>query len=121
MRFLHGHGKKGKYIARKLSPEVSVDSRYLELLVIYTERAWSYALELKDLSENPAHFRSGHHSTKKLRKARLWADQLLEICEAVADERTILEATAYNAYITSYLYVHEKLAKEAIQPLFKAK
>src|SRR5574343_1229381 len=66
LKFLYGHGKFEKKL---ITPEQCQDNRYLLLLLFNAERAWSYAMQLRQhLSSNPSSLTKRHLLTR-LRKA----------------------------------------------------
>ncbi len=54
------------------------------------ERAWAYAMQLKDDAATNSRVRS--HMHRRLAKAVLHAQHLEKICNARANQKTILEA-----------------------------
>jgi signal recognition particle subunit SRP68 len=74
----------------------------LLLVLTEAERAWAYAMALKDdaamnQDDNKPTERLAVHMKKRLRKAVRVATALLELCKKYANERTIVEAEAYLA------------------------
>jgi hypothetical protein len=58
-----------------------------------TERAWAYAMELKQESTNSLETRKHHHLTKRLKRAAQHAEKLVTLCEQnTVDARTVLDA-----------------------------
>lgn len=83
-------------------PDKINSSRYIELLVVYVERAWAHGLTLKSehaVSERGGKSRVRHAYIKKFRRAAHWADQLVESVKLHCDQRTFLESEAYSAWI----------------------
>lgn len=78
---------------QKEVPENFTDVRYLHLFVYDTERAWAYAMELKQESTNSLDTRKHHHLTKRLKRAAQHAEKLVTLCEQnTVDARTVLDA-----------------------------
>jgi hypothetical protein len=70
-------------------PKINFGTRYLELLLVYAERAWALAMEKKS-DDAP---RSKFYFKRRLHKATIWADKLEELCNRVAMDKTKLEAS----------------------------
>lgn len=79
-----------------LAPPVN---RFLHILAFQAERAWAFALELKKENEKELKLRRRAHLVRRLRKAQLWAAELLRVATECCDARTILEADAYEALL----------------------
>lgn len=74
-------------------PQEINDVRYLHLYVYESERAWSFAMELKQESANSMDTRQRHHVVKRLKKASQYAQQLYTLCEnQTVEVRTVLDA-----------------------------
>ena len=65
-------------------------SRYLLYVLVKAERAWSFAMSLKD--EAAANLRIRVHMHKRLAKAVKHAKFLETICNSRSDKKTILES-----------------------------
>ncbi|CAI5987422.1 unnamed protein product [Closterium sp. NIES-65] len=104
LRFLHG---KGKYQRKSLEPNTVTDVRHLHIPLFSAERAWAYAMELKQaISEagsaaaaQAAFARKRAHLLRRLARAARWADGFSRLCAARADSKTALEAEAYASYM----------------------
>ncbi|CEG38668.1 signal recognition particle 68 kda protein [Plasmopara halstedii] len=112
-KFTHGKGKQ--YMNKKVDIETATENRLLYLPLYNAERAWGYAMQLKeddnlDKSENgeDANSRIKFHLNGRLRKAAEWSQRLAEICAVRADVRTSLEAEAYAAYMAGNLAFHRE-------------
>ncbi|CAJ0859699.1 2332_t:CDS:10 [Entrophospora sp. SA101] len=111
LKFTHG---KGRFTQKN---EVNVSSlndvRVLHIVLFDTERAWSYAMELKRESRSTGDLRKKHHLIRKLKKAEKCAKQLEHLCSreiGKVDTRTVLEAQAYSSLMSGYLTIYEKLS-----------
>lgn len=85
-------------------PDSKTSSRFLELLVIQSERSWAHGLTLKSefaLSDNDSRGKIRHRYLHKFRRAVFWSSELLSLAHRACDSQTILEATAYNAWLES--------------------
>eukprot|EP01120_Amphizonella_sp_Union-15-10_P016614 TRINITY_DN8860_c0_g1_i4.p1 TRINITY_DN8860_c0_g1~~TRINITY_DN8860_c0_g1_i4.p1 ORF type:complete len:567 (-),score=108.89 TRINITY_DN8860_c0_g1_i4:99-1799(-) len=118
LKFLMGSRRKVSQKRSQLQLEKVNDVRYLELYLFYSERAWSYAMELKDDVENP---RAKFHSLKRFKKAVKWANQLNKLCHEFADERTILEAESYCSWTHGNLFLEIEDWKKARDEFIKAR
>uniref|UniRef100_K3XAM4 Signal recognition particle subunit SRP68 n=1 Tax=Globisporangium ultimum (strain ATCC 200006 / CBS 805.95 / DAOM BR144) TaxID=431595 RepID=K3XAM4_GLOUD len=113
VKFTHGKGKI--FLNKKVDAETATEARHLYLPLYNAERAWSYAMQLKeddnlDKAEHgeDANTRIKFHLTGRLRKASDWSQRLATICAAKADARTSLEAEAYAAYMAGNLAFHRE-------------
>ncbi|CAH0475639.1 unnamed protein product [Peronospora belbahrii] len=113
VKFMHGKGKQ--YVNKKVDIETATENRLLYLPLYNAERAWGFAMQLKeddnlDKSENgeDANSRIKFHLNGRLRKAADWSQRLAEICAARADARTSLEAEAYAAYMAGNFAFHRE-------------
>ena len=111
VRFLHG---RGKFVAKRVTPDIVSGERHLLIPLFLAERAWSYAMQLKqELASSSS--RSRHHVTRRLTKAALWASELHELAQATADTRSALETEAYCATMHAHLRLEKEELKEALQ------
>lgn len=95
-------GNRHKYTGRKVTVELLKDPRYLLLELMSAERAWSYAMQLKQEANTEP--RKRFHLVSRLRKAAKHAEALERLCEGKRiDARTKLEAQAYAAYMAGML------------------
>uniref|UniRef100_A0AAV1UYH6 Signal recognition particle subunit SRP68 n=1 Tax=Peronospora matthiolae TaxID=2874970 RepID=A0AAV1UYH6_9STRA len=120
VKFTHGKGKQ--FINKKVDAETAIEHRLLYLPLYKAERAWAYAMQLKeddnlDKLENgeDANSRIKFHLTGRLRKAAEWSQRLAAICTVRADARTSLEAEAYAAYMAGNLAFHREEHVEALE------
>lgn len=82
----------------------SGDERFLYIPLMLAERAWSYAMQLRQ--ESNTEQRKKFHLVNKLRKACTYALQMQELCSVSArvDGKTKLEVEAYVACMHGYLH-----------------
>lgn len=95
--------------------------RMLLIPLCLAERAWSYAMQLKQ--ETPDQPRRRFHLVRRLKKASEHAQRFEKLChdsESPCSEKTKLEATAYAAYITGLYQVERENWTEAKDNLSKA-
>ncbi|CAN1297763.1 Signal recognition particle subunit SRP68 [Linum perenne] len=90
LKFTHG---RGKYTRRSITEATVTEIRFLHLLLYTAERAWSHAMEKRQLSDGP-NARQRIYLIGRLRKAVKWANQFSRLCAAKGDSKTSLEAEA---------------------------
>ncbi|XP_017122320.1 signal recognition particle subunit SRP68 [Drosophila elegans] len=95
------------------------DERFIHIPLISAERAWAYAMQLKQESNTEP--RKRFHLVNKLRRACFYALQLQELCNTEAfDARTKLECEAYVAWMHGTLHFELQLWKSAGEHLKRA-
>ncbi|CAN1297764.1 Signal recognition particle subunit SRP68 [Linum perenne] len=99
LKFTHG---RGKYTRRSITEATVTEIRFLHLLLYTAERAWSHAMEKRQLSDGP-NARQRIYLIGRLRKAVKWANQFSRLCAAKGDSKTSLEAEAYASYMNGTL------------------
>lgn len=127
-------------------PEEFQDNRYLQLYVFEAERAWAYAMELKQESTNSMETRQKHHLIKRLRRSSQHALKLVELCEKqTVDSKTVFDVKVYKAFkgrkrekkliilfffikkkayavlMKGYLFFEQQKWKEALDQLIEAR
>jgi signal recognition particle subunit SRP68 len=108
------------YKPRPLELKHITEARYLELPLFQAERAWSYAMQLKDdLNEDKPRLR--FHLLKRLDKAIKHAQELERLCATCADTRTQLEAEGYSAWLSGTLRLEREQHQEAMVKFSLAK
>uniref|UniRef100_A0A4W3GW12 Signal recognition particle subunit SRP68 n=1 Tax=Callorhinchus milii TaxID=7868 RepID=A0A4W3GW12_CALMI len=94
--------------------------RYLLLVLINAERAWSYAMQLKQEANTEP--RKRFHLFSRLKKAVKHGEELERLCESNrVDAKTKLEAQAYTAYLTGMLNFELQEWKRAMEALHTCK
>ena len=92
------------------------DEKFLYLPLIQAERAWGYAMQLKQESNTEP--RKKFHLISRLRKAVSHALHLEYICQSpLCDARTKLEAQAYAAWTQGSLFFELQDWKQASEKL----
>ncbi|MBA0821189.1 hypothetical protein Goarm_018060 [Gossypium armourianum] len=76
--------------------------RFLHVVLYMAERAWSHAMEKRQLPDGP-NARQRIYLIGRLRKAVKWADLFSHLCSVKGDSRTSLEAEAYASYMKGNL------------------
>ncbi|KAK2528551.1 Srp68 [Columba guinea] len=113
-------GNRHKFTGKKVTEEILSDNRYLLLILMDAERAWSYAMQLKQEANTEP--RKRFHLLSRLRKAVKHAEELERLCESNrVDAKTKLEAQAYTAYLTGMLRFEHQEWKAAMEAFNKCK
>ncbi|KAG5041379.1 hypothetical protein JHK85_013855 [Glycine max] len=99
LKFTHG---RGKYAKRALTESTVTEVRFLHVILYTAERAWSHAMEKRQLPNGP-NARQRIYLIGRLRKAVKWATLFSQLCAVKADSRTSLEAEAYESYMKGSL------------------
>ncbi|XP_014206574.1 signal recognition particle subunit SRP68 [Copidosoma floridanum] len=91
-------GDKRHYRRRDVTALMVTDDKFLQIPLTLAERAWSYAMQLRQESNTEP--RKKFHLVSRLRKAGAFAEQLQNLIDSInCNARTKLEAKAYVAYI----------------------
>ncbi|XP_056265620.1 signal recognition particle subunit SRP68 [Pseudoliparis swirei] len=113
-------GNRHKFIGKKITVEMLSDSRYLLLVLMEAERAWSYAMQLKQEANTEP--RKRFHLLARLRKAAKHSEKLEKLCESPrVDAKTKLEAQAYTSYLTGMVVFELQEWKLAMEAFNKCK
>ncbi|KAA8531360.1 hypothetical protein F0562_006069 [Nyssa sinensis] len=99
LKFTHG---RGKYTKKAITATTVTEVRFLHLVLYTAERAWSHAMEKRQLPDGP-NARQRSYLIGRLRKAVKWASLFAELCAIKGDSRTSLEAEAYASYMKGSL------------------
>lgn len=99
------------------------DARYLQIPLMCAERSWAYGVQLK--ADNAAaaqmNARWRHHSISRLAKAVKWAQFLESVCKVHGDNRTQLEAEAYESFMSGTYLVEKEEWSEASAKLTRCR
>ncbi|OXU28183.1 hypothetical protein TSAR_003634 [Trichomalopsis sarcophagae] len=91
-------GDRRHFKRRDVIAPMVTDDKFLQIPLTMAERAWSYAMQLRQESNTEP--RKKFHLVSRLRKAGTYALELQNLIESIdCDPRTKLEAQAYVAYI----------------------
>ncbi|XP_015254604.1 PREDICTED: signal recognition particle subunit SRP68 [Cyprinodon variegatus] len=113
-------GNRHKFVGKKVTVEILSDSRYLLLVLMEAERAWSYAMQLKQEANTEP--RKKFHLLARLRKAAKHSEKLEKLCESPrVDAKTKLEAQAYTAYLNGMVHFELQEWKLAMEAFNKCK
>ncbi|KAL5982923.1 hypothetical protein ACLOJK_017002 [Asimina triloba] len=99
LKFTHG---RGKYSRRNITESTVTEVRFLHVVLYMAERAWSHAMEKRQLPDGPSACQR-IYLIGRLRKAVKWASLFSQLCAAKGDSRTSLEAEAYASYMKGTL------------------
>ena len=112
--FNHGRGRN--FVPREVTEEdVKGDFNCLLIPLLNAERAWSYAMQLKQaIARGGGHAAVTNHLLRRLSKAVKWSGLLESLCAACADERTGLEANAYAAWMAGNLHLEREAWAQAL-------
>merc|ERR1712223_971815 len=101
--------------------EISSEAKHLQVPLMNAERAWAYAMQLK--FEMNTDSRKKFHMINRLRKAKVHADALEQLCinSTVVDARSKLETQAYAYWITGTLHFEMTNWAESLKTLNLAK
>ncbi|ETV94876.1 hypothetical protein H310_11532 [Aphanomyces invadans] len=120
LKFVHGKGKQ--FVPKEVTPDIASEVRHLMLPLYHSERAWSYAMQLREDERNDkdehgdeASSRIKFHLLGRLKKAVAWSDKLTALCAERADVRTNLEAEAYASYMSGNLALYKEEWKVALE------
>nr|CAG4645475.1 EOG090X04NF [Lynceus sp. MCZ IZ 141354] len=115
-------GDKKHFKKRDVTLEnIIKDARYLYIPLVQSERAWGYAMQLKqEFNTEP---RKRFHMVNKLRKAVKYASHLEYLCtsSAVCDARAKVEAQAYSSFIKGTLFFESRKWRQAMEEYQKCK
>ncbi|GLT83871.1 hypothetical protein SLE2022_021380 [Rubroshorea leprosula] len=99
LKFKHG---RGKYTRRAITESTVTEVRFLHVVLYMAERAWSHAMEKRQLPDGP-NARQRIYLIGRLRKAVKWANLFSHLCAIKGDSRTSLVAEAYASYMKGSL------------------
>lgn len=116
LKFHHG----ARFKKKTITPEIISDERYLELVLLFSERAWAESMSLKEI-DNDVNPRAKFHARRRLAKAAKWAAHLVSLCNAKATQRTVLEAESYHAWLWGNVLLEDEQWANALEFLVKAK
>ncbi|KDR24278.1 signal recognition particle subunit SRP68 [Zootermopsis nevadensis] len=112
-------GDKRHFKRKDVTEAMLKDERYLYIPLMIAERAWSYAMQLRQEANTEP--RKRFHLISRLRKATTNALHLQTLCESSkCDARTKLEAQAYVAWIHGSLHFELQMWMPAMENLKKA-
>ncbi|KAJ7957176.1 Signal recognition particle subunit SRP68 [Quillaja saponaria] len=116
LKFTHG---RGKYSRKAISESTVTEVRFLHMVLYTAERAWSHAMEKRQLPDGPV-ARQRIYLIGRLRKAVKWATLFSQLCAVKGDSRTSLEAEAYASYMKGNLLFEQDKNWDAALMNFKS-
>ncbi|XP_077248947.1 signal recognition particle-related / SRP-like protein isoform X3 [Tasmannia lanceolata] len=116
LKFTHG---RGKYNRRTITESTVTEVRFLHVVLYMAERAWSHAMEKRQLPDGP-NARQHIYLIGRLRKAVKWATLFAQLCAIKGDSRTSLEAEAYASYMKGTLLFEQDQSWETALMNFKS-
>lgn len=122
VKYKHANAK-GRYKAPVWPAAAQLDDvRWLEMLLMTAERAWSYAMQLKGEMAVAVEFNNATRkkSLRRFNRAVHWAEKLFEEAKVHADQRTCLEADAYYHYMYGTFILEKTNHNEALDKLTRA-
>lgn len=112
-------GDRRHFKRKDITPTMVSEDKFLQMPLIMAERAWSYAMQLRQESNTEP--RKKFHLISRLKKAAAYSVQLQDLIENInCDARTKLEAQAYVAWMNGSLQFELQLWKQAMENLQKA-
>ncbi|KAJ3676581.1 hypothetical protein LUZ60_003993 [Juncus effusus] len=115
LKFKHG---RGKYTRKAITESTITDVRHLHMVLYMAERAWSHAMEKRQLPDGP-NGKQRIYLLGRLRKAAKWASLFAQLCSVKADSRTSLESEAYASYMMGTLLFEQDKNWETALANFK--
>ncbi|XP_066263873.1 signal recognition particle subunit SRP68-like [Branchiostoma lanceolatum] len=113
-------GNRHKFQRKPITEELLSEQRFLLMPLMEAERAWSYAMQLKQ-EANTEH-RKQFHMVSRMKKAAGHAATLAKLCDSdKVDARTKLEAQAYSAWMQGSLEFEVQLWEAALNHFNEAK
>ncbi|KAL6259841.1 hypothetical protein P5V15_009751 [Pogonomyrmex californicus] len=112
-------GDRRHFKRKDITATMVSEDKFLQVPLIMAERAWSFAMQLRQESNTEP--RKKFHLISRLKKAAAYSLQLQELIENInCDARTKLEAQAYVAWMNGSLQFELQLWKQAMENLQKA-
>ena len=109
------YGRGRGFVKKVIEPGSATDVRHLFVPLMNAERAWSYAMQLKqETAEDGGESRRRFHLMRRLAKAHRWSEELRALCGARGDDRTALEGEAYAAWMGGNLHLEKENWEEAL-------
>ncbi|KAJ1799705.1 signal recognition particle subunit srp68 [Coemansia sp. RSA 2399] len=96
-------GSSTAYKPKAVTVELASEPKHIEILVLQAERAWAFAMDLRELYSRTEEPRQHYHLVRRLRAACKAGRQLADIAHVVCDLHTALAASAYWLHIQSQL------------------
>lgn len=111
--FLNKRGKQ--YVKNQFSVDNVKDSNSLYIPLMNAERAWAYAMEMKERSQKSHNARTFTHIGNKLKRATQHAHQLQQICYQTGDDMTKIQSDAYYYHMKGNELMEKEDWKAALE------
>jgi signal recognition particle subunit SRP68 len=100
-------------VKRDVDAKNAKDPRHLLIPLVEAERAWSFFMHVKQQQQPaPSPYARGH-GLRRLERAAHHAARLEAVCRDAAEPRTLIEATAYAAWMRGNVAMERQLWAEA--------
>ncbi|KAJ2839256.1 signal recognition particle subunit srp68 [Coemansia sp. 'formosensis'] len=99
-------GTSTTFRKKEVSADMVKSPEHLEILLLQAERAWAFAMDLRELYSRTEEPRQRYHLIRRLRAACKAGEQLAAAAASTGtcDGRTLLEAHAYRLQLQSQLH-----------------
>ncbi|KAJ2723532.1 signal recognition particle subunit srp68 [Coemansia sp. Benny D115] len=97
-------GTSTAYRPKPVTADTASKPEHLEILVLEAERAWAYAMDLRELYSRTEEPRQRYHVIRRLKAACKTGEHLASVASAVGDRRTKLASFAYWQLIRAQLH-----------------
>ncbi len=105
---VHKSGPKGKFTRRPVVASDVHDVRLLQVPLLAAERAWAYAMDIKNEMEQSNAPYKRRHMMKRLSRAHVHAKELASLVAARSlDTRSTVEADAYLHWIAGCMHLEK--------------
>eukprot|EP00189_Rhodosorus_marinus_P011041 CAMPEP_0184740366 /NCGR_PEP_ID=MMETSP0315-20130426/3394_1 /TAXON_ID=101924 /ORGANISM="Rhodosorus marinus, Strain UTEX LB 2760" /LENGTH=597 /DNA_ID=CAMNT_0027210013 /DNA_START=30 /DNA_END=1823 /DNA_ORIENTATION=+ len=113
LKLSHGRGKT--FQKKPLTLELAQkDPRHLVLLLFSAERAWSYAMVIKEDR------RRKRYIGRRFMKAAKLAERLADLSRELGEDKTTLEADAYSSWMSAISLLELERLEESLESFKKA-
>ncbi|KAI7830966.1 hypothetical protein BX661DRAFT_90987 [Kickxella alabastrina] len=97
-------GTSTVYRKKEVTAEEATKPAHIEILVLEAERAWAYAMDLRELFSRTEEPRQRYHLIRRLKAACKAGSQLATVAASICDRRTSLAAYAYWLQIQGQMH-----------------
>eukprot|EP00617_Octactis_speculum_P026972 CAMPEP_0185745674 /NCGR_PEP_ID=MMETSP1174-20130828/4077_1 /TAXON_ID=35687 /ORGANISM="Dictyocha speculum, Strain CCMP1381" /LENGTH=599 /DNA_ID=CAMNT_0028419843 /DNA_START=22 /DNA_END=1822 /DNA_ORIENTATION=- len=113
INFTYGRGRN--FVKKEITAE-NAQPAHLMILLLNTERAWAYAMQLKQtMNRGESENHLANHMLRRFTKAVKWSTALEQLSGNLADGRTCLEINAYASWMSANLYVEQEAWSKALE------
>ncbi|KAJ2453212.1 Severe Depolymerization of Actin [Coemansia sp. RSA 2336] len=96
-------GTSAKFCKQEVTSENAASPAHVEIQLLLAERAWAYAMDLRELYSRTEEPRQRQHLVHRLKAATKAAHHLAELAPQLCEPRTVLAAYAYWLQMQSQL------------------